>query len=745
MRNPFRPFSVLSFSLRNLLWLYLFYHGYLHFREFLPPSAIVILWAGSLGSGLLFDRLSERLFPTRLIPPLLGVSAAPILLYYLCKGVLLWGGWGSSDVVWDRALLSLDRIFFFMILPVEFLSVSTVLFLRVPVLRGLETALRGTILGALFFTEGYFRLRLYPHPLPFAISVSAFLLGELVLLILTAEEDRTSEEVSATKGEDAGKKPSLLSPTPPGDKVGKVPPKAFLVIRKGIPLIFVLSLVLYLSYDRYTASSLQARGGLLKAELFRFDFTHYLTLETEIRQTKDLVLLYRRSEPIDRYLLKRYLLEGYVPGRGFYKDSHSPDPTVSETVPPYPLSFPLRETKGRKPITQWLYLLNLDPSALLSLDYPIRLTPYRNWPQSSFSRVYEAEAMALTILPLELSEVKGPGMDARTLAYYTEYGQDRRLRALAEEITRGIETYYDKVQAIADYLKYDYYYSLKPGKAPDGDQLAYFLFTGKKGYCSYFAFSMALLCRSLGIPARVAIGFFIDPEMELFGYYPVHSDMAHAWVEVYFAGYGWVDFDPTSRTPAPGEQPIPGAQMKRSTFTHLLREILSHPLETEPPPSAQKIPALPVRYTGSFYRTLEKIVRITILPIGIGALLLYRFRYRVKGLLHRSFRERVSLSFWAFLQDLAAFGFSVSADQSLQEGLDSFLQSRSSLIHVQEKMRELFNLYQQARFGKEFTLPECRRFFTLLRETRKELMIGARPLDRILPYIHPATFRRPLR
>lgn len=744
MRSPFRPFPVLSFSLRNLLWLYLFYHGYLHFREFLSPGIVVILWAGSLGLGLLFDRLSERLFPTRLIPPLLGVSVTPILLYYLGRGIL--GGWGSSDIAWDRALLSLDRIFFFMILPVELLSISTVLFLRVPLLRGLETALRGFLLGALFFTEGYFHLRLYPHPLPFAISVSAFLIGELVLLVLTAEEDRTSEEVSATQGGVVGNKPTLVPPTPPDTKANKVPSKAFLVIRKGIPLIFLLLFVLYLSYDRYTAASLQARGGLLKAELFRFDFTHYLTLETEIRQTKDLVLLYRRSEPMDRYLLKRYLLEGYAPGRGFYKDPYSPDPAVSETVPTHPLSFPLRETRGRKPITQWLYLLNLDPGALLSLDYPIRLIPYRNWPQSSFSRVYEVEAMALTILPLELSEVRGPGMDPKTLAYYTEHGQNRRLRALAEEITRGIETYYDKVQAIADYLKYDYYYSLKPGKAPDGDQLAHFLFTGKKGYCSYFAFSMALLCRSLGIPARVAIGFFIDPEMELFGYYPVHSDMAHAWVEVYFEGYGWVDFDPTSRTPAPGEQPIPGSQMKRSTFTQLLREILSHPLEAEPlPPSPQNIPMLPIGPDGSLYRTLEKIVGITILPLGISALLLFRFRYRVKGLLHRSFRDKVSYSFWAFLQDLAALGFTVSADQSLKEALDSFLRSRSVSIHAPQRMEELFNLYQQARFGEEFTLPECRRFFTLLRETRKELLRRARPLYRILQYIHPATFRRPLR
>ena len=92
------------------------------------------------------------------------------------------------------------------------------------------------------------------------------------------------------------------------------------------------------------------------------------------------------------------------------------------------------------------------------------------------------------------------------------YGDDILIRELAEEVTDGLETYYDKVIAIMFYLRDTYFYSLKPGVAADGDQLHYFLFESQKGYCSYFAFSMALMCRSLGIPARVAAGFFIDPQ-----------------------------------------------------------------------------------------------------------------------------------------------------------------------------------------------------------------------------------------
>ena len=138
--------------------------------------------------------------------------------------------------------------------------------------------------------------------------------------------------------------------------------------------------------------------------------------------------------------------------------------------------------------------------------------------------------------------------------YYTTYGDDRKIRDLAVSITEGRSGYYDKVKAIVDYLKNNYLYSLKPGIATDGNQLHHFLFESKKGYCSYFAFAMALMCRSLGIPARVSVGFYVDPKMEVLNFYEVRAFQAHAWVEVYFGDLGWISFDPTSERPAPGEQ-----------------------------------------------------------------------------------------------------------------------------------------------------------------------------------------------
>jgi len=87
---------------------------------------------------------------------------------------------------------------------------------------------------------------------------------------------------------------------------------------------------------------------------------------------------------------------------------------------------------------------------------------------------------------------------------------------------------------------------------------------------------MTLLLRSLGIPARIAAGFFLDPGTGTFDYYQVRSDMAHAWVEVPFPGYGWIEFDPTTENLAEGEEFRFSAGVDPQLFERLMREILEN-------------------------------------------------------------------------------------------------------------------------------------------------------------------------
>lgn len=120
-----------------------------------------------------------------------------------------------------------------------------------------------------------------------------------------------------------------------------------------------------------------------------------------------------------------------------------------------------------------------------------------------------------------------------------------RIKKLAKDITKDYEGDYEKVKAIESYLKNNFKYTLKPEKTPYNREFVdYFLFDLKKGYCSYFATSMGIMTRSIGIPSRYIEGFKMPEEKEDDKYY-VYSDNAHAWVEVYIEGYGWMVFEPT--------------------------------------------------------------------------------------------------------------------------------------------------------------------------------------------------------
>ena len=132
-----------------------------------------------------------------------------------------------------------------------------------------------------------------------------------------------------------------------------------------------------------------------------------------------------------------------------------------------------------------------------------------------------------------------------------------RIRELAAEITASAETPYDKAGAITRYLRDNIEYSATIPQPPrNTNLLEWILFDYKKGYCVYYATSEILMLRSLGIPARMAVGFtqgeaFTDrqrPAIEE-GFAPniftVRKKNAHAWPEVYFPGIGWVEFEPT--------------------------------------------------------------------------------------------------------------------------------------------------------------------------------------------------------
>lgn len=146
-----------------------------------------------------------------------------------------------------------------------------------------------------------------------------------------------------------------------------------------------------------------------------------------------------------------------------------------------------------------------------------------------------------------------------------------RTRALARQIAQGYDNPYDITEAVTKYLRENIEYQITIDPPPLGQEVIdWFLFDYKKGFCNYYATAEIILLRSLGIPARWAVGYAegerVISQEELtpprrgeelpettsmdIATYNVRQKDAHAWPEVYFPNSGWVEFEPTgSQTP----------------------------------------------------------------------------------------------------------------------------------------------------------------------------------------------------
>ncbi len=125
-----------------------------------------------------------------------------------------------------------------------------------------------------------------------------------------------------------------------------------------------------------------------------------------------------------------------------------------------------------------------------------------------------------------------------------------RVRTLALRITAGRTNDYDRAAAIEAWLRANAVYDLNVPRDPVGvDAVDHFLFETRRGFCEQIASSMAVMLRSIGVPARLVTGYGPGERNAFTGYFEVKQSDAHAWVEVYYAGHGWVAYDPTFGVP----------------------------------------------------------------------------------------------------------------------------------------------------------------------------------------------------
>ncbi|MBN1799677.1 MAG: transglutaminase domain-containing protein [Spirochaetales bacterium] len=542
--------SILLFILRNAALYFLMLNAFLHVSDILNPLYLSVAFVLTALTAVFLENLKLRFWTASIIALVLPFFLR-MLAFFMFYGIQALIPGHETDLLF----LFFDKDFF------PFLAVYAVVWLfnflarRYSHFVPIEVLLNTVFLIFIFWNQAFYHISLYPHPSYFALALLVFVLCEIfVLLTAGFIKERT---------QGGGKK---------------------LLVTLGYCALLVIPLfiVFYLVLQDYHEQSAKGFSGLMKPTLFQFDLSPYVQLQSEIELSDDLVLLMRTDGSKQKYLLRRYILSAYDPKRGFFREEKPPQEEQNVFLPDYAFDFPDPGFKARTRQLQEYYLVNFDTSALIALNYPVTSIPYKNWQGSSFTRVYRviSKVWDKYDIPLHpgtlslwnslirrftyssLQRIRRAEMDKEQLDHYTEYGQDEQIQDLARTLTDNTEGYYEKVITIYEYLKHNYYYSLKPGISSGENQLHHFLFQVKKGYCSYFAFAMALLCRSIDIPARVVVGFYVGPYSEvpqfyhsgeLLNFYEVRAYQAHAWVEVYFNQFGWIEFDPTSTTLAPGE------------------------------------------------------------------------------------------------------------------------------------------------------------------------------------------------
>jgi transglutaminase-like putative cysteine protease len=273
----------------------------------------------------------------------------------------------------------------------------------------------------------------------------------------------------------------------------------------------------------------------------------FTALRGQLSQNTPTELFRVRGLPQAAYL-RALTLRDYVPNAGWKATRPDPGPALPGTVLPsfggLQTTIDIENTAFRDywlpvygvpvavtglPAGQWAY----DESS--GTAYTSR--PREDGPWSERASLAQPTAE-------QLRAADGPGSPGNE--YLNVGGVDRRVTALARETTAGRTTAFDKAMALQDYFAgptSQFRYSLQTAPGGGDDALVEFLTVGKAGYCEQFASAMAVMLRTVGVPARVAVGF--TGGVVKGDYRSITTADAHAWVEAWFPGIGWTTFDPT--------------------------------------------------------------------------------------------------------------------------------------------------------------------------------------------------------
>ena len=300
-----KPRALPLFLLRNVILFFFVFNAFLQLHEQLDlpyQSAAFLL---GVVAALWMERSQLRFLPALLLACALPVvlRAAFFLVFRLQRTL-------AASPSTDFLFLLFDKDFPPALVGFALGWLFNFLALRRHGFVFVEVGLNSALLLAVFWTQAGFRLTIYPHPSILANLLAAFVVAELLVLLLAWLQE--AREM--------------------GWQSGRPPARAFLSFAWIVLPLLLLSL--FFVWGRYSESAVAAGGGLMKPTLFRFDFSPFVRLESEISMSDDEVMLFRTEGQADRWLLRRFVLAGYDPNRGFFLSNTTSD------VDQYPTTVP---------------------------------------------------------------------------------------------------------------------------------------------------------------------------------------------------------------------------------------------------------------------------------------------------------------------------------------------------------------------------------------------------------------------
>ena len=288
----------------------------------------------------------------------------------------------------------------------------------------------------------------------------------------------------------------------------------------------------------------------------RVDLFAALSGQLKQDEVRDLVKV-TTNEPDPFYL--RFGVADRVTANGFGTRSPGGVPVTRELPDPRDPTVPYRQFRAEVEITSDfdmpLLPIYAEPVAVQGLDsswlYEPEMQIIASHRSQSRGKKYSFDYVR-SYYSSELLDNAPPLPPEHRLYQFIAVPEVPEVNALVAELIEGKKTDYQRVRAIYDYFsqKNGFSYQLSTEGGTSSKDIVNFL-TTKRGFCQQYAAAMAWLVRAAGIPARVAFGFTNGTKREGNAYVLTNLNL-HAWTEVYFAGIGWVPFDPTPAASVPG-------------------------------------------------------------------------------------------------------------------------------------------------------------------------------------------------